>query len=139
MNGDDHLEEKSAAPMAAINQMLVMLGDLSERMNRMEVFQRERNNKHWENLPESSVASREREVGACLKLRSLEHTSPQEPSSVSPATYFGVRRQQQAGVEIPPAGYAGPAVNMGQAPDPGVNRAGLPAGYHHGMGIPNRG
>uniref|UniRef100_A0AAV1TDD3 Uncharacterized protein n=1 Tax=Peronospora matthiolae TaxID=2874970 RepID=A0AAV1TDD3_9STRA len=57
-NGDDHLEEKSAAPLAAINQMLVMLGDLSERINPIKVFQGERTNKHWEDLPELSVASR---------------------------------------------------------------------------------
>ena len=37
--GRHHLEEKSAAPLAAIEQMQVMLGDLSERMNRMEVSQ----------------------------------------------------------------------------------------------------
>uniref|UniRef100_A0AAV1UWV8 Uncharacterized protein n=1 Tax=Peronospora matthiolae TaxID=2874970 RepID=A0AAV1UWV8_9STRA len=60
-------------------------------MNRMEVFQRERAIKHWEDSPELSVASREREVGAGLKLRTLEHTPPKEPSNVSPATYFGVR------------------------------------------------
>uniref|UniRef100_A0AAV1U717 Uncharacterized protein n=1 Tax=Peronospora matthiolae TaxID=2874970 RepID=A0AAV1U717_9STRA len=93
-NGDDHLERKSAAPLAAINQMLVMLGDLSERMNRIDVFQREQTNKRWEDSPESSVASREREVGAGLKFRTLEHTPPKEPSNVSPATYFCVRRQQ---------------------------------------------
>ena len=119
--------------------MLVMLGNLSERMNRMEVSQREQANKHWEDSPESSVASREREVGSGLKLRALEHTPSKRPSNMSPATYFGVRRQQQADVEIPPAVFAGPAVNMGQGPDPGVYRAGLPAGYHHGMSIPNRG
>ena len=28
---------------------------------------------------------------------------------------------------------------MGQAPDPGAYGAGLSAGYHHGVGIPNRG
>uniref|UniRef100_A0AAV1UKM2 Uncharacterized protein n=1 Tax=Peronospora matthiolae TaxID=2874970 RepID=A0AAV1UKM2_9STRA len=127
-NGDDHLEEKSAAPLAEINQMLVMIRDLSERTNRIKFFRREQTNKHWEDSTESSVASREREVGAGSKLRTLEHNPLMEPSNVSPATYFGVRRQQQAGIEIPPAEYAGPAVNMVQAPDPGVNRAGFPAG-----------
>ena len=34
---DGHLEEKSAAPRGAMAQVLDMLGDLSERMNRMEV------------------------------------------------------------------------------------------------------
>ena len=43
--GDDW-EEKSAAPLAAINQTLGMLGDLSERMNRMEVSQIEQADKH---------------------------------------------------------------------------------------------
>lgn len=36
-----HWEEKSAAPLATIEQMLVMLSDLSETMNRMEVSQRQ--------------------------------------------------------------------------------------------------
>ena len=31
---DNHLEEKSAAPLTAIEKMLVMLGDLFERWNR---------------------------------------------------------------------------------------------------------
>ena len=31
-----HLEEKSAAPAEAMDRMMVMLGDISERMNRME-------------------------------------------------------------------------------------------------------
>ncbi|KAI9914614.1 hypothetical protein PsorP6_008310 [Peronosclerospora sorghi] len=81
-------------------------------MNRMEVSQREQANNHWEDSPESIVASREREVGAGLELRTLEHTPPKGPLNVSPTTYFGVRRQQQEDVEITPAGYAGPAVNM---------------------------
>ena len=32
---DHYLEEKSAAPLGAMDQMLAMLGDLSDRMNRM--------------------------------------------------------------------------------------------------------
>ena len=59
-------------------------------------------------------------MGAGLNLRTLEHTPPEGPSNVSIATYFDVRRQQQAGVEITPARYSVPEVNMGQTPDPGA-------------------
>uniref|UniRef100_A0AAV1UWA3 Uncharacterized protein n=1 Tax=Peronospora matthiolae TaxID=2874970 RepID=A0AAV1UWA3_9STRA len=39
---DNHiLDEKSAAPVGAIDQVLAMLGDLSDRMNRMEVARKE--------------------------------------------------------------------------------------------------
>ena len=34
---NDHLEEKSAVPDAALGKVLAMLGDLSDRLNRMEV------------------------------------------------------------------------------------------------------
>ena len=43
---DHHLEEKSAAPLTAIEKMLVMLGDPSETMDRMEVSQREQDGKN---------------------------------------------------------------------------------------------
>ena len=35
-----YLEEKAAAPVATMDKVLDMLGDLSERMNRMEVYQK---------------------------------------------------------------------------------------------------
>uniref|UniRef100_A0AAV1TB25 Uncharacterized protein n=1 Tax=Peronospora matthiolae TaxID=2874970 RepID=A0AAV1TB25_9STRA len=65
---DHHLEEKSAAPAEAIEKMLAMLGGLSERMNRMEVSQREQGDKNWQGSPESSIASRQQEVGAGINL-----------------------------------------------------------------------
>ena len=46
MADNDHLEEKPAAPLAAINILLVMPRDLSERMNRMEVSQREQSGRY---------------------------------------------------------------------------------------------
>ena len=48
---DDLLEEKSATPMGAMDQVLAMLGDLSERMNRMEVSQKEQGGKDRQGSP----------------------------------------------------------------------------------------
>uniref|UniRef100_A0AAV1VL66 CCHC-type domain-containing protein n=1 Tax=Peronospora matthiolae TaxID=2874970 RepID=A0AAV1VL66_9STRA len=117
--------------------MLAMLGDLSERMNRMEVSQREQGGKNWQGSPESSIASRQQEVGAGINLQTLNRTPTKESPNVSPATYFGIRRQQQAGVEGPHARKAEEGVNMGQAPVPGIYRADLPEGRYPGMGMPN--
>uniref|UniRef100_A0AAV1V489 Uncharacterized protein n=1 Tax=Peronospora matthiolae TaxID=2874970 RepID=A0AAV1V489_9STRA len=84
---DHHLEEKSAVPSEAIEKMLAMLGDLSERMNRMEVSQREQGGKNWQGSPESSIASRQQEVEAGINLQTLDRTPPKESPNVSPATY----------------------------------------------------
>ena len=60
--------------------------------------------------------------------------------NVSPATYFGIWRQQkQAGIEGTPARFADPGIRMSQSPHTGAYGAGLPAGDHPGIGIPNRG
>ena len=50
---NNHLEEKSATPMEAMDKMLAMLGNLSERMNRMEVSQKEQVGKGQKGSPES--------------------------------------------------------------------------------------
>ena len=87
----------------------------------MEVSQREQDGKNWQGSPESSIASREKEVGAGINLRTLERTPPKEAPNVSPENYFGIRRQQQqAGVEGPHVILAEPGINMGQASVPGV-------------------
>lgn len=67
MATDDPLEEKSAAPMGAMDQVLAMLGDLSERMNRMEVSQKEQGGKDRQGSPESIFGSA-LEVGAGMTL-----------------------------------------------------------------------
>ena len=41
---EKHLEDKSTVPAAALGKVLAMLGDLSDRLNRMEVSQREHAN-----------------------------------------------------------------------------------------------
>uniref|UniRef100_A0AAV1VC45 Uncharacterized protein n=1 Tax=Peronospora matthiolae TaxID=2874970 RepID=A0AAV1VC45_9STRA len=114
---DHHLEEKSAALSEAIEKMLAILGDVSERMNRMEVSQREQGGKNWQGSPESSMASRQQEVGAGINLQTLDRTPPKESPNVSPATYFGIRRQQQAGIEGPHARKAEEGVNIVGMPD----------------------
>uniref|UniRef100_M4B219 Uncharacterized protein n=1 Tax=Hyaloperonospora arabidopsidis (strain Emoy2) TaxID=559515 RepID=M4B219_HYAAE len=81
MTNDHELKEKSAVPMAALDKMLSMLGDLSESVCRME----------------SSQSAQ----GAGVNLQALEHTPPPKRSpNVSTATYFGVRRPAFAGVMV---------------------------------------
>ena len=106
---DHYLEEKSAAPAEAIEKMLVILGDLTERMNRMEVSQREQDSRLSTDSPEFRAENRKREVGAGINIEALERSPPKVSPTVSPATYFGIRQhQQQPGVEGPPARYADP-------------------------------
>ena len=72
-----------------MDKVLAMLVDLSERMNRMEVSQKEQVGKGQKGSPESIFGSA-LEVGAGMSLRALEHTPPPKKSpNVSPATYFG--------------------------------------------------
>uniref|UniRef100_A0AAV1U801 Uncharacterized protein n=1 Tax=Peronospora matthiolae TaxID=2874970 RepID=A0AAV1U801_9STRA len=52
-----HLEEKSAASVRAMDQMLAMLGDLSDRMNRMEFARTEQASKDQKGSPESIFGS----------------------------------------------------------------------------------
>ena len=105
----------------------------------MEVFRREQDSNKDGNSPEPRATGWAREVGAGINLQALEHTPPNASPNVSPATYFGIRQHHQAGVESLPARVAGPEVNTVQTPDPGVYGAGLPAKYHPGMGMANRG
>ena len=91
---DDHcLEEKPAAPEAALDKVLVMLGDLSIRMNRMKVSQREQAGKHRRDSMESSVFGSALGVGAGIDLQALERTSSpkRSPNDVSLAIYFVAR------------------------------------------------
>ena len=86
-----NLEEKSAAPMAAMDKMLAMLGDLSERMDRLEISQVQAGEKH--NGSTKSIFGLALEVGEEMNLRALERTPPPKMSTnASPATYFGARR-----------------------------------------------
>ena len=58
-----HLEEKSAAPETALDKVLAMLRDLSDRMNRMEVSQREQAGGRRKDSAESSGLVRPWEPG----------------------------------------------------------------------------
>ena len=60
------LEGKSAAPMAAMDKMLDMVGDLSERMNRMKVFQKEQARSKKNRSPKS-IFGPVLKVGAIIK------------------------------------------------------------------------
>ena len=134
---DDHLlEEKSAAPVGAMDQMLAMLGDLSDRLNRMEVARNEQVDKDQKGSPESIFGS-SLGVGAGMSLQALEHTPPPKKSpNVSPATYFMARRQ--ANIAGRPADHVAADFNMGQFPEPVLHRQEAHAGYIPGGGIPNR-
>ena len=85
----DHLlEEKSAVPAAVVlDKMLAMLGDLSERMCRMETSQSGQVDPQRKDSAESSVFGSALGAGAGINLQALEHTSPPKQSpNVSPAT-----------------------------------------------------
>ena len=134
---DDRLEEKSAAPMEAINQVLAMLGDLSEQMNRMEVFQKEQGGKDRQGSPESIFGSALGER-AGMTLQALKRTPPPKKSpNVSPATYFGERHHIHANGDGRPVNPIVTDFNMGPAPGLAHPRQEMPAGYHPSVGMPN--
>ena len=100
---NNHLEEESAAPVGAMYKMLAMLGDLSKRINRMEVSQKEQASKGQKGSPESIFGSA-LGVGVGMTLQALERTPPPKRSpNVSPATYFGARRHNQMKIGGRPA------------------------------------
>nr|CCA28076.1 conserved hypothetical protein [Albugo laibachii Nc14] len=92
----DHIHEEKSE--AALVKVLAMLGDLSERMCRMESSQSGQARQHRKDSAESSVFD--------------SVLSP----NLSPATYFGAQR---------PAQVAG-NYDMGQAPELGVHGQRLP-------------
>ena len=88
---DNHIEEKSTAPIGAMDQVLAMLGDLSKRMNRVEVSQKEQGGKDRQGSPES-IFGLALGLGAGMTLQALDRIPPHKRSPyVSPATYFGER------------------------------------------------
>ena len=129
------IEEKSAAPVTAMDKVLAMLEDLSERMNRMKVSEKEQIGKHQKGSSESSIFGSFLGGEAGMSLQALEHIPPPKNSpNVSPATYFEARLH----VEGSPADNFAADFNMG--PDIGHMRyrQGMPAGYYPGVGMPNR-
>ncbi|CAI5703654.1 unnamed protein product [Peronospora effusa] len=135
---DDHLEEKSAVPDAALGKVLAMLGDLSDRLNRIEVSQKEHDGGHRKDSAESSVFGSALGAGGGMNIEALELTPPRKrsPNDVSPATYFGARRHYEADDANHRAGHVEADRNMGQAPEPAHFMAGVP-GYYPGAGMPN--
>ena len=96
--GDTQLEEKSAVPATALDKMLAMLGDLSDRMGRMESTQAGQVNRKSKDSEESSIVGSVLGSRAGITLQALEHTPLRKPTpNVSPASYFGARRQAFAG------------------------------------------
>ena len=82
---ENHLEEKSTAPVGAMDQVLVMLGDLSDGINRMEVSQKEQADKDQKGSPESIFESALDGSGDFFQ--ALECTPPPKRSpNVSPTT-----------------------------------------------------
>ena len=135
---DHQLEEKSAVPAAALDKMLAMLGDLTERMGRMESSQREQVGGQRMKSAESSVFGSVLGSGAGITLQALERTPPPKRSpNVSPATYFGARRPALAGEHMVDA-PAQANVNHGMARglEPGIQGHAMPAGVYPGMQVP---
>ncbi|KAI9918384.1 hypothetical protein PsorP6_011475 [Peronosclerospora sorghi] len=126
---DHQLEEKSAVPEnAALEKMLAMLGDLSERMCRMESSQSRQVGRHRIGTFDSPLSGREG-----MDLRALEHTpSLKRSPNVSPVTYFGARRPVFAGNMVGPPAQGHD--NHGGIPAPMPEVANMPAGMFPGMG-----
>nr|CCA25821.1 conserved hypothetical protein [Albugo laibachii Nc14] len=127
----DHIhEEKSEVLEAALVKVLAMLGDLSERMCRMESSQTGQARQHRKDSAESSVFDSILGVGAAMSLQALErHPSPKRSPNLSPATYLSARR---------PAQVAG-NYDMGQAPELGVHGQRLSEYHYPGRGIQHPG
>ena len=135
---NNHLEEKSAAPVGAMDKVLAMLGDLSKRMNLVEVSQKKQVGKSLKGSPESIFCS-SLVVGVEMSLQPLERTHPPKKSpNVSPATYFGARRHNQVKVGGRPADHVAADFNMVPEPGPVHHRQEVPAGYYPEAGMPNR-
>ena len=119
---NSHFEGKLSAPVGVMNKVLTMLGDLSERMNRMEVYQKEQVVKDQKGSPKlifGSVLG----VGAGMSLQDLKRTPPPKKSpNVSPATYFGARRHNHVNVGELPTGNVAKDFNMGPGPGPVYHR-----------------
>ena len=112
--------------------MLAMLGDLSERMGRMESSQHGQVGGQRKESAESSVLYSVLGSGAGITLQALEHTPPPKRSpNVSPATYFGFRRPALAGDHMADAS-AQENVNhgMAQGVEPGIHGHAIPAGAY---------
>ena len=134
---DNHLEEKSAALIGSRDQVLSMLGDISERMNRMEFSQKEQSGKDRQGSPESTFGSA-LGVGAGMTLQALERTPPPKRSPyVSPATYFGARHHIHGNGDGRPVNPVLADVNIRSAPRPAHRRQDMHAGYYPGVGMPN--
>uniref|UniRef100_A0AAV1UH72 Uncharacterized protein n=1 Tax=Peronospora matthiolae TaxID=2874970 RepID=A0AAV1UH72_9STRA len=78
-------------------------------------------------------------VGAGMSLRALKRThSPKKTSNVSPATYFGARRLNQANVGGKPAGHVEANFNMGPISELVDHRQEVQSGFIPGGGMPNK-
>ena len=68
MTNDLNLEEMSAVPAAALDKILAMLGNLSERMGRMESSKAEQVNGKRKDSAESIIFGPVLGSGACINL-----------------------------------------------------------------------
>ena len=124
MTNDLNLEEMSAVPAAALDKILAMLGNLSERMGRMESSKAEQVNGKRKDSAESIIFGPVLGSGAGINLQALVHTPPpKRPPYVSAATYFGARRAADARTHVPdPTVQANANYVANQAPEPGFQR-----------------
>ncbi|CAH0484748.1 unnamed protein product [Peronospora farinosa] len=78
-----------------------MLGDLLERMNRMESSQAGKAEQQRKDSVESSIFSSFLETRASINLQALKRTPPYKRSpNLLPVTYFGAQRPAYAGDDI---------------------------------------
>lgn len=97
---DHHLEEVSAVPVAALDKILAMLGDLSDRLNRVKVSRRERADKHRkDSTPSSPTSALEAEREMNIQALKLPPSLKRAPNDASLVSYFGARRHYRADVQ----------------------------------------
>ncbi|CAI5744872.1 unnamed protein product [Peronospora destructor] len=75
---DHNLEEKSAVPVAALDKIFALLGDLSERMRRMESSQTGQDDRQRKDSAELSIFGSALGAVRGMSLQALEHTPSPE-------------------------------------------------------------
>ena len=135
---DNQLEEKLAMPAAALDKMFAMLGDLTDRMRRMESSQPVPGDHHYNDSSESSVFCSVLGSGGGMNLQALEHyPPPRRGPNVSPATHFGTRQPAIAEdhmVDTP--ARAGINYGMAQNNEPAHQAQADPAGVYPNVQTP---
>ncbi|CAI5723649.1 unnamed protein product [Peronospora farinosa] len=128
---EEQLEEKPAAPIGAMEKLIRMLGDISERLNRLESSQKEHAGKNVKGPSESLFGS---VLGAGMTLQALEEAPPRKKSPAD----LGGRRQDFGNDGTHRGAYGGVEARMGALPEPARPRQEAPPNAYPSVGLPDR-